>query len=359
MRRIILIISSLSLISLLTIYSVSSPFLGRAVFLRQLIWLGVSLPFFFFFMRFNYQKLWGISYPLYIFSILLLVCVLFLGEPRGGATRWLQISFLNFQPSELAKFSLVLFLSRYYSRRPAYDLNLFYSLILPFLFVLVTIILIFVQPDLGTAMILLIIFMAFLFIAKVKPAYILGFVLTILVLSPLIFLLLEDYQKQRLLVFLNPNRDPLGAGYTITQSKIAIGSGRFLGKGWLSGTQSQLRFLPAAYTDFTFSSFSEEWGFLGSIILVFFYYQLIKQILLKSSIISEAFGRLISYGIFFMLSSQIMINICMSLGLLPVVGTPLPFFSYGGSNLLMNFISLGVLLNIIRRRGSRLTSPIL
>lgn len=359
MRRIILIISSISLLSLLTIYSSTSHFLGKTVFLRQLIWLGLSLLFFFFFIRFNYQKLWGISYPLYIFSILLLVCVLFLGEPISGAKRWFQFSFFNFQPSELAKFSLVLFLSRYYSRKPAYDLNLFYSLILPFLFVLVGIILIFIQPDLGTAMILLIIFMGTLFIVKVKWTYILGFVLVMLALLPLFFFLLKDYQKQRLLVFFNPNYDPLGAGYTIIQSRIAIGSGKILGKGWLSGTQSQLRFLPAAYTDFIFSSFSEEWGFLGSIILVFLYYQLINQILLKSGIIFETFGRLISYGIFFMFTSQIIINISMSLGLLPVVGIPLPFFSYGGSNLLVNFISLGVLLNIIKKREAGLTSYIL
>jgi rod shape determining protein RodA len=262
------------------------------------------------------------------------------------------------------KISLVILLSRYYSKKSVYDLKSIFlsserqdkikellgSLILPFSFVLVPVGLIFIQPDLGTALILLIIFMGTIFTVRLKWTYILGFILSLLFLSPFSFLFLKDYQKQRLLVFLNPNYDPLGAGYTIIQSKIAIGSGRIFGKGWLSGTQSQLRFLPAAYTDFIFSSFAEEWGFLGSVILVFLYYQLIVRMLCKSQRISEPFGRLISYNITFMLSIQIIINICMSLGLLPVVGIPLPFFSYGGSNLLISFISLGVLLNITKRR---------
>jgi len=357
MKITILIISLISFLSLLTIYSSTYPFLGKIVFFRQLIWLGISLFLLIFFSKFNYQRFWGISYPLYILNILLLVIVLFAGDPKFGARRWLQIFWLNFQPSELAKFSLILFLSRYYSRRSIYDLkdtfktkNLFYGLILPFLSISIIILLILLQPDLGTSIILLIIFLGIVYIAKVRPVYILGFILLVILLSPFLFLLLKDYQRQRVLVFLNPNYDPLGAGYTIIQSKIAIGSGGIWGKGWLSGAQSQLRFLPAAYTDFIFASFAEEWGFLGSIFVAFLYYQFIYQILRNTQILSESYGRLISYGILFMFSSQIIINISMTLGLLPVVGIPSPLFSYGGSNLLISFISIGVLLNIAKKR---------
>ncbi len=349
-------ISLISILGLLTIYSSTYLFFGKAIFFRQLIWFVISFSLLIILSRFNYQRFWDIGWPLYILSILLLVIVLILGDPKLGAKRWLQIYQLNFQPSELVKFSLIVLLSRYYSRKSIGDLtgiskstDFFYSLILPFSFILIPFILILMQPDLGTAVILLIVFIGILFVKKVKPVYIFGFILSLILFSPFFFFLLKDYQKQRLLVFLNPNYDPLGIGYTIIQSKIAIGAGRVFGKGWFSGTQSQLKFLPAAYTDFIFASFAEEWGFLGCVILIFFFYQLMNKIFSVGEKITEPFGKLISYGILFLISSQVFINICMSLGLLPVVGIPLPFFSYGGSHLLINFISMGVLLNISKR----------
>jgi rod shape determining protein RodA len=217
------------------------------------------------------------------------------------------------------------------------------------MFMCLPIILIINQPDLGTAIFIFFIFIAMLFIAQVNFKFILFILSGIIIVSPLIWQFLKDYQKTRLLVFLNPNVDPLGAGYTIIQSKIAVASGGLFGKGWLAGSQSQLQFLPESHTDFIFATFAEEWGFIGTSVLLLLYYLLIRYALKVAQKAPDYFGRLLAGGIALTLSIQILINIAMTIGLAPVVGIPLPLLSYGGSCLLVTFISLGILINIEKK----------
>jgi rod shape determining protein RodA len=287
-----------------------------------------------------------------------LLLAFFLGSVRLGAQRWLRFGLFNFQPSELAKIVMTIFFARYFSRKSTEDVSLlsgkfgiFRGLIIPLFFIAIPMGLIIQQPDLGTGMILLFLFMSMLYLTNVKLRYIV--ILTLLVILPMPFVwhLLKDYQKDRLLVFLNPNIDPLGAGYTVIQSKIAIGSGGFFGRGWLSGTQSQLRFLPEAHTDFIFAGFSEEWGLLGGIGLLFLYFLLIRQGFLIAQRTQDHFGKLMALGISLMLSIQVIINIAMNMGLAPIVGIPLPLMSYGGSSVFVTFIALGILVNIDKTRA--------
>jgi rod shape determining protein RodA len=248
-------------------------------------------------------------------------------------------------------------LARYFSLKSVDDISvkavkfgISRGLILPFIFVSIPMGLIVEQPDLGSAIIIFFIFITMLYISGVKLKYIVIFLLIFVLSLPVFWQILRDYQKERILVFLNPNIDPLGAGYTVIQSKIAIGSGGLFGKGWLSGTQSQLRFLPESHTDFVFASFAEEWGLVGSMVLVFLYYLLIRQGIKIALKTHDHFGRLLALGISLMLCVQVFINIAMNLGLAPVVGLPLPLMSYGGSSVLITFISLGILANIGKTR---------
>jgi rod shape determining protein RodA len=207
------------------------------------------------------------------------------------------------------------------------------------------------QPDLGSGLMILFLFAALLYLTQVKLRYIALFIFIAALPAPFLWNFLRDYQKQRLLVFLNPNIDPLGAGYTVIQSKIAIGSGCFLGKGWLSGTQGQLHFLPEAHTDFIFATFTEEWGFLGAMVLLSLYFLLIRQGFLIAQRTQDDFGKLLAYGISLMLGIQVFTNVAMTMGLAPVVGLPLPLMSYGGSSVFVTFIALGILVSIDRKRA--------
>jgi rod shape determining protein RodA len=253
---------------------------------------------------------------------------------------------------------IVIFLARYFSAKSVQDfslqvnsMRLLRGLIIPFIMVVAPVGLIMEQPDLGSGLIVMFIFVTMLFLAGVRPRYILLFISVAVFFLPVLWHFLKDYQKERLMVFLNPNIDPLGAGYTVIQSRIAIGSGGFFGKGWLSGTQSQLRFLPEAHTDFIFATFAEEWGFVGSIVLLLLYYLLIRQGLEIARKTSDNFGRLLALGISFMLGIQVFINISMNLGLAPVVGVPLFLMSYGGSSVIVTFIARGRLVNIDKTRA--------
>lgn len=290
--------------------------------------------------------------------LLLLILVFILGITRLGAQRWIRISWFNFQPSELAKITMAIFLARFYSTKSIDNLSLqiprlgfWKAFIVPAVFVAIPAGFIIEQPDLGTGMLVVLLFFMMMYVAGVKLRYLVTVLISALVSFPVLWHFLRDYQKNRLIVFLNPNIDPLGAGYTVIQSKIAIGSGGFFGKGWLSGTQSQLHFLPESHTDFIFSTFAEEWGLLGMLFLLFMYYILIKEGMKIASSTNDHFGRLLGYGISLMLFLQIVINIAMNLGLAPVVGVPLPLMSYGGSSMLVTFISLGILVNIGKTRA--------
>ncbi|MFH1414269.1 MAG: rod shape-determining protein RodA [Candidatus Omnitrophota bacterium] len=359
---VILVISILiASIGVLTIYSSTHQKEGefwKMMYQRQILWVILGLAFFLGLAHFNYRRLWDWTYFLYGASIFLLCLVIVLGVARLGAQRWLKIAWFQIQPSEFAKLIMVVFLARYFSRKSVNDISLlstkfgiFRGLILPFIFVAIPSVLIVGQPHLGSAVMLLLIFTSFLYLTGVKLRYILLLFLITIVVLPVAWQVLHGYQKERLLVFMNPNMDPLGAGYTIIHSKIAIGSGGIFGKGWLSGTQSQLRFLPEAHTDFIFAAFAEEWGFFGSCILLVLYSLLIRQAIVIAQRTRDHFGKLLAFGIGLTMTLQIFVNIAMNLGMVPVVGLPLPLMSYGGSSMLITFISLGILVSIDRRRS--------
>jgi len=348
-------------IGILSIYSSTYQKEGKvwqAIYKRQILWVLLGLVFFVIMSNLEYRWLWDWTYVLYSLALFFLLLVFILGVVRLGAQRWLKIAWLNFQPSELAKLIIVIFLSRYFSKKEVFDTSLpavrfgiSRAIVLPFLFVAVPIGLIIEQPDLGSGVMIFLLFIAMLWLSGIRLKYIFIFLLVVILPLPLVWQVLRDYQKERLLVFLNPNIDPLGAGYTMIQSKISIGSGGIFGKGWLSGTQSQLRFLPESHTDFIFATFTEEWGLLGSGLLLFLYYLLIRQGIVIAQRTHDYFGKLLALGISLMLCIQVFINIAMNLGLAPVVGLPLPLMSYGGSSVLVTFISLGILVNIDRRRA--------
>ena len=348
-------------IGVLSIYSSTSQKTGQPwedIYKRQLLWIAIGLAAYCLFAGLNYRRLWDATYLFYVLSMASLALVSILGIVRLGAQRWIKLAGFNFQPSEFAKLAVIIFLARYFSRKSVDDISLlsgkfgiFRGLVLPFIFVAMPMFLIIEQPDLGSGLIILLVFVFLLYLTHVRLKYIFTLIALLIVPLPFAWHFLRDYQKERLLVFINPNIDPLGAGYTIIQSKIAIGSGGFFGKGWLSGTQSQLRFLPESHTDFIFATFSEEWGFLGSTLLIFLYYLIIRQGFIIASRTNDSFGKLLAYGISLLLTLQVFINISMNMGLAPVVGLPLPLMSYGGSSVLVTFISLGILTNIDRTRA--------
>ncbi len=355
--KILLIAVLIAGVGVLSIYS-STYQKGMNQWQLQIIWVILGVASFLFFSNFNYRRLWDATYFLYALAIALLLLVFILGAVRLGAQRWLRIAWFNLQPSELAKLIIVIFLARYFSKKSIYDISLlsrkfgiFRGLILPFIFIAIPTGLIIEQPDLGSGAMILLIFIAMLYLTQVRLRYIFIFLLIIALCVPAVWHILRDYQKDRLMVFLNPNIDPLGAGYTLIQSKIAIGSGGFFGKGWLSGTQSQLYFLPESHTDFIFATFAEEWGFLGSATLLLLYYLLIREGISIAQRTTDIFGRLLAFGISLMLAIQTFVNVAMTMGLMPIVGLPLPLMSYGGSSVVVTFIALGILVNIDRRRA--------
>lgn len=257
---------------------------------------------------------------------------------------------LSFQPSELAKLSIAIIISYFLSEMPVkkeYGLKDVWQI---FLFVCTPAALILKEPDLGTAVIILIFSSSIIIFSGMSKRSILVLVCAGLIITPMLWVNLKDYQKKRILTFLNPNMDPLGAGYHITQSKIAIGSGMISGKGFLKGSQTRLHFLPEQHTDFIFSVFAEEWGFLGSLLLIFFYLCLVLRGLDIAKNSKDRFGKYLAISITTMIFWQVFINMGMVMGILPVVGTPLPFMSYGGSSLVFSMISIGILMNIRMRR---------
>lgn len=357
---ILMIAVLISVLGILSIYSIASQEEGgfwQAHYRRQIVWVLLGIVFFFVAANFSYRRLWEATYPLYGAALFLLLMVFTLGVVRLGAQRWLKFGWLNFQPSEIAKFALVVFYARYYSFRGntlfagPRGMGPLQALLVPLAFTALPVGLIIEQPDLGSGIIIMLVFFAMLYAAGVKLLYIASFAGAGIALMPFVWHFLRGYQKERLLVFLNPNIDPLGAGYTVIQSRIAIGSGALFGKGWLAGTQSQLRFLPEAHTDFIFATFAEQWGFCGSAILLCLYFLLIRLAVRVATRTSDDFGRLLALGLAFMFSIQVAVNIAMNLGFAPVVGVPLYLMSYGGSSVCISFLALGILANIDKQRS--------
>jgi rod shape determining protein RodA len=285
------------------------------------------------------------SYVFYSLTLILLVLVEILGHNAMGATRWINLGFMKLQPAEPMKLAIILALARYFHTLPYQNIKI-RSLIVPIIILLAPVLLIIKQPDLGTGMITLIVGAIMFFIAGVKMwKFVFSFV-AILASLPVIWHYLYDYQKQRILIFFNPEHDPLGDGYNIIQSKIAIGSGGLFGKGMMFGSQAQLQFLPEHQTDFIFPMFAEEFGFFGVLCVIFLYFILIIYGTSISLNCRSHFGRLIAYGVVSMFFVHIFINMGMVMGLLPVVGVPLPLLSYGGTIMATILIAFGLLINV-------------
>ncbi len=317
---------------------------------KQLIWIGVGILFMFIILVLGYRPFLNLSYVLYAISIALLLLVLITGVVRQGAQRWLHLGFIALQPSEFCKLATILALAHYLGgKKPTQDHRV--SFFIASLIVLFPLAFIVKQPDLGTALIFVPIYFCMLFVWGAKLRYLIGTILTGLISMPIFWFMLKEYQKRRLLVFINPNIDPLGSGYSAIQSKIAVGSGMITGKGWQEGTQSQLQFLPERHTDFIFSVIGEEWGFLGAVSIVLLYLIFFWCAVSIAHQTTDVSGRILVVGVVSMIAFQVFVNIGMTIGYMPITGLPLPFISYGGSSIISMFISLGLLLSIHRNRS--------
>ena len=300
----------------------------------------------FLFISFVQIRFWN-DYSLLIFSILIVLLLItkFYGVQSQGSRRWINLFVFNLQPSELMKVGIILFLSNYYHKVSSSDINKIKYLLYPMLALAVPFMLVLTQPDLGTAILILLSGIVITWLAGVKWkifAYLSGIAI---ILAPIGISFLKPYQKSRILTFLNPDTDPLGAGYQIIQSKIAIGSGGFFGKGFLNGSQAYLNFLPEKHTDFIFTLFSEEFGFLGSSFMILLYFIITYRIIRIGTITRSIFGKLYCFGFATAFFIYVAVNMCMVLGLLPIVGAPLPILSYGGSSMLAIMIGLGIVMS--------------
>jgi len=323
----------------------------KTLYGKQMVWFGIGLAAMVISFIFNYRLFdrWGSG--IYIISIILLVLVLFYGKYVAGSKRWLILGPLTVQPSELVKISLIIVLAKYYSTRASIEGFSLKELLIPMLLVAIPFALIVKQPDLGTAMLLVMTTASVTMYVKIDRRSIMWLVGTGAILVSLAWVFfLKPYQKQRILTFFNPDRDPLGAGYHIIQSKIAIGSGMVFGKGFLQGTQNALSFLPEQHTDFIFSVLAEEWGFAGTGIVLILYMLLLVMGLNIAHGCRDTFGTILSVGITAMIFWQVFINMGMVMGLMPVVGVPLPLISYGGSSVVTSLIGIGILMNVSMRR---------
>ena len=290
----------------------------------------------------NIQLWHKFAYLFYFIILMLLIGVGLFGITASGSTRWINLFFINLQPSELMKVSLIIFLARYYNRIPSRDVNRLKFLIQPFFALLIPFSLVITQPDLGTAILILAGGLVVVWLAGLRIKYFIYSLFVFICAAPIMIAFLKPYQKLRILTFLDPERDPLGAGYQLIQSKIAIGSGGFFGKGFLKGSQSYLDYLPEKQTDFIFTLFSEEFGFFGSISLLIVYGLIIQRIIAIGNQSRNNFSKLYCYGFAWAFFIYVTVNMSMVLGLLPIVGAPLPIMSYGGSAMLAIMIGLGI-----------------
>ena len=279
----------------------------------------------------------------FIIGILSLILVKFIGT--GNVQRWITLGGINFQPSEAMKLALILILARYFDHISRIELYKLKTYVLPICFILLPGLLVISQPDLGTGLTIILLGLAILFFVGISIKFVILCFILFASSIPFIWNQLYDYQKDRILVFLNPEIDSLGSGYQIIQSKIAIGSGGFFGKGYLLGSQSRLNYLPEKHTDFIFTLISEEFGFLGSISIIFIFCVLIISIMKISFRVNSLFSKIVTFGIGFLLFLYLSLNIGMVCGLLPVVGAPLPLISYGGTSLLTVLIGVGIVLS--------------
>jgi len=326
------------------------PMGGGHIYVKQICWYAIGFLILLLMTTFDYHILGRFAYPLFFISLILLVVVLKIGKVAHGSQRWLSFGYFYVQPSEVVKISLVIVLAKYFSEaEKAGDYRL-RELFRPFILIGIPFMLIVYQPDLGTALMLLMVSFSIIIFVNVNWKSIVIFLSTAALAAPFFWITLQEYQKKRIITFLRPDLDPLGAAYHVTQSKIAIGSGLLRGKGFLKGTQTRLHFLPEQHTDFSFSVLAEEWGFVGSAMLLFLYLFLILWCLNIAKNSKDKFGTLIVVGIVALIFWHLTINVSMVTGLLPVVGIPLALFSYGGSSVISTMAAMGLIMNVSMRR---------
>ncbi|HUP10215.1 MAG TPA: rod shape-determining protein RodA [Caldimonas sp.] len=317
---------------------------------RQGLWAGLGLIGLVAALSFDYHWLERYGYFIYTAALLLLVATAVMGSSGGGARRWIAIGPISLQTSEFAKLALVIGLARYLHRQVGERALSLRALVVPILLLVPPALLILKQPDLGTVVVLALTAGVVLLVAGLRLRIVVIILAIVLPVVPHVWHHLKPYQRQRVVTFVDPQADPLGAGYHIIQSKIAIGSGELQGKGFLKGTQNRLNFLPEQHTDFIFAVFAEEWGFLGGCVLMCLYVALLLRCFMVATRARDAFGLLLAFGLTAAIFGQVLVNIAMATGSLPVVGITLPFFSYGGSSLLACMIAIGLLMNISMRR---------
>ena len=334
----------LASISLLTMYSTDGGeilFHTKSHFTKLIVFTIMMII-----ISFINIKFWfSIGYLAYLLTIGLLFWTYFFGLKASGSQRWIDLYFINLQPSELMKIFIILCLAKYFHRIKLENVNSVYSIFTSLVIILLPMGLVIIQPDLGTSVLISISGIAVLWFAGINHKYFIYTIIAFLISLPFIISFLQPYQKLRVLTFINPDRDPLGAGYQIIQSKIAVGSGGIFGKGFLKGTQSYLEFLPEKHTDFIFTLFSEEFGFVGSAFLIIIYAIIIYRIVAIGANSRSYFAKIFCYSFGAAIFVYITINMSMVLGLLPIVGSPLPIMSYGGSSMLATMIGFGIVMS--------------
>jgi rod shape determining protein RodA len=342
----------IALIGIFNLYSATAgmDMAGTPLYLKQIYWLLMGLCIMTVIAFVEYRFYSDFAYIVYLVALFLLVVVMGYGYITSGAQRWFRIGSLSFQPSEFIKISLILSLAKFFHRPPDREGYSLKNLLFPFLILGVPLLLILKQPDLGTAIILFLIFLSVLLFVKIRWTSLLILVVAGGAVIPVLWRFLKEYQKKRIFTFFDPNLDPLGAGYHLIQSKIAIGSGGIFGKGFMQGTQCKLGFLPEQQTDFIFSALGEEWGLVGCLIVIGLFFILILWGLRIAVQSKDRFSAILAFGVVAMLFWHVFINVGMVLGLLPVVGIPLPLLSYGGSFLVSTMAGVGILMNVSMRR---------
>ena len=344
----LLVALMLSVVGTATVHSATAE-MPVGYLTRQLAWVGAGALLFLVLFSIDYQRLALLALPLYAVSLALLVLVMFVGQVRGGARSWFGVGGFGVQPSELAKIGTAVLLARYLAGLEGEYLRL-REIAIATVIVLVPMGLLVMQPDLGGALMYLPMLGAMLLVAGIKKRYLVIAAVTLSVGAGIGWGFMHPYQRDRVLTFLNPERDPLGAGYQVRQSKIAVGSGELLGRGYMQGTQSQLRFLPARHTDFIFAVLAEEWGFLGVAFVLFLYGTFLFGCAEVAARARDRLGLLLVVGFLATFGFHILYNTAMVVGLVPITGIPLPFLSYGGSFTLFCFAAVGMVLGVDFRR---------
>ncbi|MEX0615403.1 MAG: rod shape-determining protein RodA [Methylophaga sp.] len=338
-------------VSMVVLYSSGGEDLGLSI--RQAVRMSIAFVVLFIAAQIHPDRLRDLAYWMYGFGLLLLIAVLLFGDIGKGAQRWLDLGFMRFQPSEIMKIAVPLLVAAYLSERPLPPS--FLRIITALVIIAIPTVLIAKQPDLGTAMLIASAGLVVIFLAGISWKLILSFVAILAAAAPLLWFNMHGYQQRRVLTFLNPENDPLGAGYHIIQSKIAIGSGGLNGRGWLQGTQSHLEFLPERSTDFIFAVIGEEFGLIGVVLLIMLYLLITTRGLFIASQAQTSFGSLLAGSIAITFLVYVFVNIGMVTGLLPVVGVPLPLVSYGGTSMVTLLAGFGILMSIHTHR--RMMSP--